>query len=347
MIGGAKNGGGEVRKLIFVLVLLLLAPSAKGAEVSCLRQYKDGKHCKTMLLRGEIQSGDYSKFEHTHIANQPYGYALVLQSPGGDAEEAMKIGRLLRRYSVGVIAPSPAKPPRIEGVVERAPDSFMIFGIGNPHPICAGGSDCVCASACALIFFGSPKRFGTVGLHRPHFTGTSFKQLSPTEAAQAYRPALQSVTAYLEEMETPKAVIEAMINTHSTDIRWYNSVLPEERAPSFAEWQDANCGTWNKDDFRARQEMNETCKRTDNRTACRSAAVLAEKDEKRGECIRRLNYEHSLRLAGQAMPNALSRADRTDQGVTKRDPGPWQHSGPGKAGRLDTNGLPNAGDLLD
>jgi hypothetical protein len=102
-----------------------------------------------------------------------------------------------------------------------------------------------CASACALIWFGAVDRYGSVGLHRPRTTDPYFRALDPSDGAATYRKALDSIQAYLEEMEVPKRVIELMTATGSADIKWVDTYKDDfkdlERPPSLAEWEDAVC----------------------------------------------------------------------------------------------------------
>jgi hypothetical protein len=55
---------------------------------------------------------------------------------------------------------------------------------------------------------------------------------------------LDRVVGYLNEMEVPRSIVELMVATSSSDIRWVNPDLTEglDRPPSIAEWVDASCG---------------------------------------------------------------------------------------------------------
>jgi len=56
---------------------------------------------------------------------------------------------------------------------------------------------------------------------------------------------LDSVARYLDEMEAPKSMIDAMVATGSAEIRWVDSSGDGlVRPPSIAEWEDASCGTF-------------------------------------------------------------------------------------------------------
>jgi hypothetical protein len=201
---------------------------ADAAEVTCFNRPPNSKSCREALFRGEIVKGDYKKVVSLYAINHPHLYRFALQSAGGDLEEAMKIGRLFRRYLISAEAPF------------GRGDSAALRSAGEAKEVCQGPS-CVCASACALIWYGATTRSGTVGLHRPHFTGTGFAQLTPADAEAAYKPLLANLTRYLEEMEAPKSSIEAMIATSSAEVRWIENVNLEN-SPSFAEWIQAACG---------------------------------------------------------------------------------------------------------
>jgi hypothetical protein len=84
-----------------------------------------------------------------------------------------------------------------------------------------------------------------VGLHRPRTDDPAFKGLSPVDASTKYRQMLDMVATYLNEMEVPGSIVELMVVTGSSDIRWVNHDDNDLRAPpSIAEWVDASCGTF-------------------------------------------------------------------------------------------------------
>jgi hypothetical protein len=158
-------------------------------------------------LDGQILKGDYEKVVTFLRAHLPYLDDFFLNSPGGDVEEALKIGRLFRKQLIGT---------------SSAED---------------------CASSCALIWFGGIHRTGRAGLHRPYRTDPMFKALSPADASTAYRQVVERITTYLDEMEVPKSIIETMVATSSSDVHWvYAGTDKLDRPPSIAEWEDATCG---------------------------------------------------------------------------------------------------------
>jgi hypothetical protein len=161
-----------------------------------------------------IRPGDYKIFESFLRKSWPTLTMIKLISNGGSAYEAIKIGRLIRRYLITTYVPR----------------------------VGCGSTGCVCASACALIWFGGIERLGVVGLHRPRIDNPDFASQSPEEATRLYRSVLYDITSYLEEMEVPRPIIEATVATSSSEIRWVDAIADHlSRPPSYAEWEDASC----------------------------------------------------------------------------------------------------------
>jgi hypothetical protein len=176
----------------------------------------------SVTIRGKIVEGDYAKVERYILHNRDSNFYLV--SPGGNVDEAMKIGRLFRKFLV---------------------TTNSSYKGGNDEQLrCKSPAECICASACALIWFGGVERRGTIGLHRPYINDPRFKQLPPSEASSAYRRILKDVGDYAAEMEIPQSIVETMIATSSGGIRWVDSFDRSgiDRPPSIAEWVDATCG---------------------------------------------------------------------------------------------------------
>lgn len=149
--------------LIFAAMLALLVGSgglipfgnrsARAAEVKCVEMVEDPESypediakrlwpsgfrptvgmCNRAFLHGTIVKGDFDKVAALYRANHKILRNFSLLSPGGDAVEAMKIGRLFRRYLFHAAAP--------------------IFGVllGKDTNLCTNREECLCASACALI----------------------------------------------------------------------------------------------------------------------------------------------------------------------------------------------------
>jgi hypothetical protein len=206
---------------------------------------------------------------------------MHLQSPGGDVIEAIKIGRLFRKYFITAWAPFHGG-----SAVSDALNSFC------------KGEGCVCASSCALIYFGAPKRVGDVGLHRPVIASSRFKDSPPGEAEQAYKPALALMTQYLEEMEVPKALIEAMVATSSSNIHWVTG-MEYLRSPSFAEWEDANCGSQDVANNEYYEAFNLEMKKEKTELSHQENLLLSllnEKAKKNFDCLAELERKNRSKI---------------------------------------------------
>ena len=225
---------------VFIILVGLGIP-VRAADVSCIvdRNVQPSTNnffadiappCYYGLIRGVIASNDYEKVLGFYRSNHPHLFGFHLISSGGDVDEAIKIGRLLRKYLIFANAP------------RRGPDGhFTLDALDESGSTLCRGSKCICASACALIWFGGVKRLGIVGLHRPRINDPAFKALAPSEASAVYRRMLDSVTRYLDEMEVPNPLIDSMVATGSAEIEWVDSKRAFMRPPSFAEWFDASC----------------------------------------------------------------------------------------------------------
>jgi hypothetical protein len=111
------------------------------------------------------------------------------------------------------------------------------------------GPECFCASACALIWFGAVDRGGQVGLHRPRIDDPEFKAMAPADATRVYRQALDEIAKYLDDMEVPRPLIDALVATNSSDIRWLDGDRDHlEYPPSYVEWRRAACGEFDREE---------------------------------------------------------------------------------------------------
>lgn len=195
--------------------------------------------CSVGLVKGPITAGDYDKIVAFYRQHHPFIDSFQLQSPGGSVIEATQIGRFFRRYLIEAEAPA-----YINGL------SFL----RNINGETCAGPDCICASACALVWFGASRRMGRVGMHRPRRTDLDFSALSVEAASAQYKEALRLVTNYLIEMGAPRTVVEKMVSTSSADVHWLDDGvlgdLPIERDAAFDEWLRASCSTLSLSEYK-------------------------------------------------------------------------------------------------
>ncbi len=145
----------------------------RAAEIGCDHVYKGNAHrneendkklwpggfrpvagmCIAGFISGTIAKGDYEKVRDLYAKNHPLMYSFLLLSPGGDLDDAIKIGEFFRKYFIFAVAPI------------RFPEGSFYLPLSES--VECQDKSCACASACALVWLGAPKRLGTVGLHRP------------------------------------------------------------------------------------------------------------------------------------------------------------------------------------
>jgi hypothetical protein len=211
--------------------------------------------CAIGFIFGHIDRGDYQRVLEFYRANHPFLSSFKVVSPGGNVSEAIKIGRLFRKYLISVTTPL------------RTTESWGIWTHLTGRETECHGIDCICASACALISLGSVRRVGAIGLHRIRIVDPTYSALKPQEASKVYNEALAEVRQYLNEMEVPKQFIEMMVNTSSSDITWVNLGDKFARPPSLAEWEDANCPPLSGQERSRFDAVSAETKRTPNERA--------------------------------------------------------------------------------
>ena len=124
--------------------------------------------CGALALTGEIRGGDHAAVVALLERSGPFVERIDTVARGGDAAEAMRIGRLARARHLTTQAPQ-YRPGR-----------------GGVFPArCKPDTECVCAGACVLVWAAGVERLGE------HLV---FRRVEEPEAA-----------AYLAEMEVPAA----------------------------------------------------------------------------------------------------------------------------------------------
>jgi hypothetical protein len=233
------------------------ASTGSAADVVCLTTYSptnefrktieielpDHTYCTLGYIKGEIVRGDAAKIETLLRENSPLLANFAMNSQGGDAIEAQRIGRLFRRHLVHVEAPT----------IFTASGRPMFVGHDSTTTrIDCDGGTCGCASACFIAWAGGIERKGNVlGLHRPRFDPTYFQSLSPSEAKSLYDRMAGELGTYFAAMDVSRIWFERMMQVSSGDIEWAYVAggqeiqlpgLTGEYVPAIAEWLKSACG---------------------------------------------------------------------------------------------------------
>src|SRR6266404_1069149 len=114
---------------------------------------------------------------------------LNINSPGGNLDAAMAIGRLLRKHRVSIMIPK----------------------------------DGQCVSACVMIYAGAVSRFylGKIGIHRRYLNQAIGSQLqAPDKLRSNYEQMLQTLRAYLRDMNVSERLAEDMMKIAPADVRY-------------------------------------------------------------------------------------------------------------------------------
>jgi hypothetical protein len=177
-------------------------PSIVGWQVSCENVDFD-RSCEFFIdVSGTIGADTVGKVQKA-LAHQPPGWRITvtLNSPGGDIDAAMQIGRIFREARVHTIVKAPGAGPWEQ--------------FGAPQPMCA--------SACVLVFAGGVVRgtYGknSLGIHRPALTVVP-QQADMNTVKRATDDAVHRLRAYATEMNISERLIDDMLVIPPENIRW-------------------------------------------------------------------------------------------------------------------------------
>lgn len=163
---------------------------------------------RQLLIQGAIEPGDFRRLRR-QLADLVHGdlpsvqdpdklWTVLLDSPGGDLDEAMRMGRLLRQ-ALATTEVSYRFARRPDGVYDfaRSSESVCLGGEGRLAGCEPDIIEAECTGACLLLWLGGADRIaneGRLGLHG----------LSGSGSAAA-------VTGYLQDMGQPPERATALV----------------------------------------------------------------------------------------------------------------------------------------
>ncbi|MFZ0423443.1 MAG: hypothetical protein WAL80_11250 [Xanthobacteraceae bacterium] len=189
---------------------VLAAPSdqssATGVTIELART-ADGTPVVGIKVEGEIMPGDTLKLRATYEKYSDAAVSTVfLRSKGGDVEEAMKMGRLIRTLRLETNAPS-----HFDSQLDKATFERSVVPATSKDNF-------VCASACFLVFAGGVNRSGDfLVLHRPYLSRDAARNLSDVGREAEQKQVMAEVRNYLQEMEVDQFFMDKMMWTSSQD----------------------------------------------------------------------------------------------------------------------------------
>jgi ATP-dependent protease ClpP protease subunit len=194
-------------KGLVLFIAVLLSPYMKAAEV---RTSGDSSN-EILWINGEIREGVNAEVKKQIRARGRLPDRVLISSPGGNVEEAIKLGQFFR-------------------------DSFITV-IPNG----------VCNSACALLVLSSPiyvNDESLIGLHRPYFMPDVYRDVSLNDAKSLHENLERKFRAYLRKMGVGEGIIEKALSKSSQDI-WQITMqdfVELNGQPShIQEWLKARC----------------------------------------------------------------------------------------------------------
>ena len=171
---------------------------------------------KRLLLSGEIRRGDTQRLRQ-FLAENGEEYLrhpqVVLDSPGGNLDEALQLAQVLREVLADTIVIHPAR----------------------------------CASACFFLYVASPIRFAegaVIAIHRPFFAAETTRRLSAATADAAQNASYARAKRWLQDQLVPQVLIDKMFSLPSTQAYWLtrrDTMTLGNRAAWYEEWLLARC----------------------------------------------------------------------------------------------------------
>jgi len=257
----------HVASIVAMATLAILPGIASSAE---FRQVTSGTD-RQLVIEGNIETGDFRKFLDAVKQNQGQISTVWIFSPGGDFQEAMKIGRAMRALELASMVPTRNKfgKPQCDSEVARPT---------NP-------AYCIAASAGFMMHIGGVWRGGSyILVHRPYFERKNFRQLSEAQAQAKFATLQAEAASYMSEMGVPAQLQEQVLATPS-DGRF---VLDEATIktyfrgdlPARHEWLVAKCSQMSDSD-RTQLDLlrNRLARKSGNDLTSREEADLKQLDQ--------------------------------------------------------------------
>ena len=200
---------------VFIVFLLAVASTAASAAEFRLVRDETQPDVPVLYMTGKIQKGDAASLSRLLKSNLKYGPSVTeiwLNSPGGELDEAVRIGELIEKLGYTAIVPLGA----------------------------------TCASACFFVWVGASARLapGDLVIHRPYFHMRDSSQ-SPSDFENAYRATNEAAALYLRQRNVPAYLIERMLQLSSADgypLSSEDKVRIGPMSTARSEYMVQNCG---------------------------------------------------------------------------------------------------------
>jgi TPR repeat protein len=186
--------------LVCALVVAVWSSAGNAATFELARR-ADGIIIQGVKVEGDIVPGDAKKLLDFYMTYGVTTSPVHLRSKGGNVEEAMKMGAIIRRLRLETEVP-------VWDTGRQPIDAVKVDHQENT----------ICASACFLVYAGGASRFGNyVAMHRPFFPREEARKLSDVEYEAAQKKMVPKVKAYLADMDIDQYWIDRMFSANSQE----------------------------------------------------------------------------------------------------------------------------------
>jgi hypothetical protein len=215
------------RAIAVIVLAALMAIPALAADIA-LATTKGG--ISRIVVDGPITKGDYERLLDAILSAGVDIDTVALSSPGGDALEAMRLGRLIRSF----------------GLRAEAPKRF------TAQTVCPIGLNkqigCSCDSACLFLYLGAVHRYGdALGVHRLYLNPEIQRKLSLEESKKFAKMLGEATKQYFEEMHAPTSLLEQVNSAASDSVRYLTNDYVEQNLHGYSrdseDWLIAKCGS--------------------------------------------------------------------------------------------------------
>ena len=180
-----------IRNCFAAAFLLLISCFSYAADITA---NKTG----TLSLVGTIVKGDTEKLRNVIRAQRSGLASIILDSPGGDVEEAIRMADLIKPLFVIVVV-APGK--------FCASACFFVWLAGNPRNAQSREYTQLLAKQ------KKPQTYGVVGLHRPYRANIG-------DVENDQNQLMKRIQGYLEQQMLSRRLIDLMMSRPSNDIYW-------------------------------------------------------------------------------------------------------------------------------
>lgn len=187
-------------KIFFIFFGVVLTSITDASAIEILEMGDNNCRSQFYQVSGDIKRGDSIIFANAvHVIKDRYQHSCKekkknttpffnfnLNSSGGEVEEAIKIGEIIRKNEFNVSVPTGAE----------------------------------CLSSCIFILSAGVLRhaYGRVGIHRPYFSSLS-KDENVQNIKNKREAILTSIKQYLEEMDVNPRLVDTMISIPPDELK--------------------------------------------------------------------------------------------------------------------------------